>query len=136
MKRMRGVLGSCAVAALLTVGAQAAWAAPAVGDDGPAGHAIRVMNNSASAIQVYLKDARGHMHDLGRVATDGRETFTAPTGLAGPFQIEVRPVAPVAAPWTSPDGVGTHVLNVPDGTRVDLWVEMDLKKSRVEIPRG
>jgi len=136
MKTMRGVFEILAVAALLTAGVQPASATPARGVDSPRGHAIRVMNNSATAVHVFVQDARGRVHDLGRVASDARETLMAPTELAGPFKIEVRPVAPVWAPWTSPEGIGTHALNLPDGATVNFWVETDLRNSRIEIPRG
>lgn len=137
MTKTRGAFRLFALAVLATASVQVAEAS-ATEPDRAAGHEVRVTNNYAGVVNVYVKGADGRTHDLGRVARDGRATLEIPGAVAaaGPFQLQVVPRAPSWAPWSSTAGIRTHALDLPEGVAVSLWLAADLKDAKVEVPRG
>jgi hypothetical protein len=138
MTKLRGTFQLFTAAALLALGANAAQAAQIAGHgDGGATHELRVINNSAGSVEVYVQDAKGHMHRLAKVARSQTGVLEIPEEVteSGAFQIKVLPDAPAWSPWTSGAGMRTHDLKLPEGAAINLWLEPDLRESTVEVPR-
>jgi len=136
MMKMKGTLQLFTVAALVTLGANAAHAAeiaaPGSTDDT---HELRIMNNSTTPVRVYVQDAAGRLHRLARVARAETAIMEVPAEIAadGPFRVKVLSAAPAWSPWSSDKGIRTRDLDLPDGTGINLWLETDLQNSKVEI---
>ena len=129
MRMMKGTLQLFAAAALIAFGADTAQASE------DASHELRIVNNSAVAVSVYVQDAAGRMHRLSRVASDRTVTMVVPAdiGAAGTFQIKVVPISPAWSPWTSEAGIRTHSLKLPEGAAITMRLENDLQDSQIQI---
>ena len=136
MKTMKGSFQLLALAGIVALSATPALAAD-IAAPGPedATNELRVVNDFSGAVEVFVQDADGQTHRLGTVRSTERATLEVPAGVAtaGAFQIKVIPTAPTWAPWTSAEGIRTHAFEIPEGVGLNLWLEMDLKDSRVEV---
>jgi hypothetical protein len=122
--------------AFLALGAASAQAET----PGPANNTveIRVINNNASIVQVYIQDANGRMRSLGRVGRSDFRVLEVDRNVAelGAFQIKVFPDEPVWSLQGAPDGVRTRPLELQLGDAVNFWVETALTDSHLEVIRG
>lgn len=134
----RGALNVAAAAALVGWGAPSAKAATPV--VGPASNTVelRVVNNHAAPVQVYVRDARGKLHRLGRVQHSGFKVLQIPGDLTatGDVQIRIYPDLPPWSPLATDDGVRTRSLELELDDSVSLFVETDLADSRFQVERG
>jgi len=135
---MRTRMGALSVAvaacmAALSAGtAEAATAAPA------ADHEIRVVNRHATTVRVYVQDADGGLHMLGRVAASDFKVMQLPAQFTsmGKVQIKVFPVMPFDALTMRVDGVQSRGIALDGKDAVNLYVECDLQRSTLEIANG
>ena len=106
--------------------------------DPPDGGAVRVINNYIAPVKVYVEDADGKVHELGRVRRSHAEVFEISSEIAGlgAYRIKVFPNEPAWAPVTDDFGVRTRDLALADGEVLNFWVEPDLTKSKLEFARG
>jgi hypothetical protein len=98
---------------------------------------IYVVNNHLVDVRVYVEDAEGKLHNIGRVPRGALRNIQVPAECVGSdYRIKIFPTSPV---WSSvPDdyGVKTNPLNNERDHQVTVWLEADLTQSLVEIDRG
>jgi len=127
-----------AAAALMGLGATSAKAETPV--LGPSNNTVdlRVVNNNASKVRVYLVDANGKMYRLGQVAQSDFRIMQIPGDIAakGDVQIRIFPDEPVWSLRGDAEGIRTQTLELKLGDAVNLFVETNLDDSLVEIHRG
>ena len=128
-----GTLRIAVATAILALGTTAAKAETT----GPANNTleIRVINNNASVVRVYVQDANGRLRSLGRVGRSDFKILEIPKGIAdmGAFEIKVFPDEPVWSLLGNPSGVRTRPLDLKLGDAVNFWVETDMTASHLEI---
>jgi len=128
-----GTLRIAVATAILALGATAAKAETT----GPANNTleIRVINNNASVVRVYVQDANGRMRSLGLVGRSDFKIMEVPQQIAemGAFEIKVFPDEPVWSLAGDPAGVRTRPLDLKLGDAVNFWVETALTDSHLEI---
>jgi hypothetical protein len=136
MKRM-GLLRIALAGCFLALAAPAAQAAQPTAPDGR-GVEVRVINNNAAVMRVYVEDAKGSWHHLGRVARSDFKILEVPDEIVamGGVQIRLIPSEPVWSFQGEPDGVRTRYLYIATGDALNVWVENDLLDTYVEIIRG
>jgi hypothetical protein len=138
MTMRKGTLVVAAAAALLGLSATSAKAEPPV--LGPANNTVdlRVVNNHASPVTVYVKDAHGRPHYLGRIASSDFKILEIPGRIAamGDVKVEVFPWEPVWSLMGEAAGVITNPLPLRIGDAVNIFVETNLLKTQVELERG
>ncbi len=133
---MRGMKRVALTVVLAAVAAVPASAAPTVGPEANDTE-IYVVNNHLVDVRVYIEDAEGRLHSLGRVARGALRNIKVPEECAGSdFRIKVFPSAPVWSPVSDDFGVKTNPLNNQRDRLVTVWLEADLTQSLVEIDRG
>ena len=134
----KGTLHLAIAAGLLALGANSAKAETPV--LGPANNTleIRVINNNASTVRVYLTDAKGRLHQMGLVAAADFRIVEVPGEITalGAVQLKLVPNEPVWSLVGDPDGVRTRDMDLKIGDAVNLWVETNLLDSKVEIVKG
>lgn len=134
----KGTLNLAIAAGLLALGATSARAETPV--LGPANNTmeIRVVNNNASPVRVYVQDANGRLHQLGLVPSSDFQVVEVPGRITamGAVQLKLVPSEPVWSLAGQPLGVHTHDLSLKIGDAVNLFVETDLTDSKVEIIKG
>ena len=98
---------------------------------------IYVVNNHLSAVRVFVEDAQGRLHNLGRVARGEFRTIEVPEECAvQEYRIKIFPSTPVWSPIPDDYGIKTSLLNNDRDRQVTMWLEADLTQSLVEIDRG
>jgi len=98
---------------------------------------IYVVNNHLVDVRVYVEDAEGKLHNLGRIARGTLRNIQVPAECAGgDYRIKIYPTAPVWSPVSDEYGVKTNPLNNERDRQVTVWLEADLTQSLVEIDRG
>ena len=134
----KGTLHLAIAAGLLAVGANSAKAETPI--LGPANNTleIRVINNNASPMRVYVQDANGRLHRMGTVASTDFKIVEVPGEITalGAVQLKLVPNEPVWSFAGEPEGVSTRDLKLKIGDAVNLWVETNLTDSKVEIVKG
>ena len=134
----KGTLHIALAAAIMGLGATSAKAETPV--LGPSNNTVelRVVNNNASIVRVYLVDANGKIYRLGRVAQSDFRILQIPGDIAakGDVQIRIFPEEPVMSLMGESDGIHTRGLDLKLGDAVNLFVETNLNDSQVEINRG
>ncbi len=129
----RGTLRMAVATAFMALGAASAKAET----PGPASNTleIRVINNNASIVQVYVQDANGRLRSLGRVGRSDFKILEVDKSIAdmGAFEIKVFPDEPVWSLQGAPDGVSTRPLDLQLGDAVNFWVETAMTDSHLEI---
>jgi len=128
-----GTLRIAVATAILALGTTAAKAETT----GPANNTleIRVINNNASVVRVYVQDANGRLRSLGRVGRADFKILEIPKRIAdmGAFEIKVFPDEPAWSLLGAPAGVRTRPLDLQLGDAVNFWVETDMTASHLEI---
>jgi len=134
----KGTLHLAIATGLLALGATSAKAESPV--LGPANNTleIRVINNNASPVRVYVQDAHGRMHNMGNVARSDFKIMEIPGEITamGAVQLKIVPNEPVWSLAGESAGVRTRDLTLRIGDAVNFWLETDLTDSTVEILRG
>ena len=135
MRTRMGALSVAMAACMATLAAgtvEAATVAPA------ADHEIRVVNRHATTVRVYVQDANGGLHMLGRVAASDFKVMKVPAEIAamGKVEIKVFPVVPFQALTMGVDGVQSRGIALDGKDAVNLYVECDLQRSTLEIANG
>jgi hypothetical protein len=99
---------------------------------------IRVINNHASVVHVYVEDANGRMRSLGRVGRSDFKIMEVDKSIAdmGAFKIKVFPDEPAWSLLGAPDGVRTYPLDLTLGDAVNFWVETAMVDSHLEVIKG
>lgn len=134
----KGTLVAAVATALLGPGATSVEAAPPALGPSTNTVEVRVVNNHASRVLVYVQDARGRLHSLGRVAPDDFKILQIPGKIAarGEVQIRIFPSEPAWSLMGEGAGVATHHLSLKLGDAVNVFVETDLLDTQVEIEKG
>ena len=103
-----------------------------------ADHELRVVNGYGTTVRVYVQDADGGLHMLGRVAAADFKILKVPAALTakGMVQIEVYPIPPFEALTPATDGIETRRIELNGATAVNMYVESELLRSVVEIANG
>ena len=134
----KGTLHVAVAAALLGLGATSAKAETPVAGPGNNTVELRVVNNSTTAVRVYVMDANGKLHGLGRVWTDDFRVLEISGDITakGDVQIRVLPEQPVGSLQGEADGIESGALSLKLGDAVNLYVESRINRSQVEIAKG
>ncbi|NJD18030.1 MAG: hypothetical protein FIA95_01910 [Gemmatimonadetes bacterium] len=134
----KGTLVAAVAAALLGVGATSAMAEPPV--RGPANNTVdlRVVNNHPSPVTVYVQDAKGRPHYLGRIGSSDFKVLEIPGAIAamGDVAIEVFPSEPAWSLLGESAGVKTNKIPLRIGDAVNIFIETSLLSTQVEIEKG
>ena len=137
---MRMRMGALSVVAAACMVALSAGTAKAETDSAaPANdHEIRVVNHHATTVRVYVQDADGGLHMLGRVGASDFKVLKVPAAITslGQVQIKVFPVTPFDALTQAVDGIQSRGIALGGKDAVNMFVECDLKSSTVEIAKG
>jgi hypothetical protein len=98
---------------------------------------VRVVNNYASAVCVYVTDRFGRNESLGWVNRSDARTLTVPAKMTklGPVHIRVFSAQPVWSPRVEPEAVETRGLNLRPGDVVNFWLQNALVDSYIQIVR-
>lgn len=144
MRKLQGAAVAVATAALLGLSGQGLTAeavtdGPVVAsDDTPS---LLVVNNHTAAVTVYVIDAMGDAHRLGRLDRSGVGSYELPEGVVdfeGAVEVKILPDAPLPGLGTStasPDGIKTR-LPVADGGSFVFWLEPNLMSSFAQNVEG
>ena len=104
------------------------------------GPTVRVTNNYAGYVRVYVVDSDNRGHLLGRVSPSRVKDLQIPAGLVrgtGTVQLRVYPVPPALGLGVyqyEPAAVQTRELSVQSDQVIQLYLERDLTGSRVGMP--
>ncbi len=132
------LVAAVAAVALLGVAATSAKAEPPV--LGPANNTVdlRVVNHHPSPVTVYVQDAKGRSHYMGRVGSADFKILEIPGDIAamGDVCIEVHPSEPAWSLMGENVGVKTSDIPLRIGDAVNVFVETSLLKTTVEIEKG
>jgi hypothetical protein len=98
---------------------------------------LRVINDHGSPVRVFVQDAEGRRHDLGRVGRSAEKVLEISDAVLGrgPFVIEVLPDLPAGAP-PSHSGLRARDLLLMQGESLRLQLGTNLSESKIEITRG
>ena len=135
------MMGMYRVALLMGLVAFSAASAEAAELNGPgddATHEIRVVNNYQSPVRVYVQDANGRLHLLGRVARGQFKVLEVSSEIAekGGFRLKIYPNEPVWSLIGNTNGIKTKEFNLQDGDSITMWLETDLRQSMIEVQKG
>lgn len=133
--------GMCRVALTMGMVAFSAASAEAAQLNGPgddAGHEVRVVNNYHSPVRVYVQDANGRMHLIGRVARGKFKVLEVSAEIAekGNVRLKVYPNEPVWSLVGNTNGIKAKELSLQPGDAVTMWLETDLTQSMIEVQKG
>jgi hypothetical protein len=138
MTMRKGTLVAAVAVALVGLGATSVKAEPPV--RGPANNTVdlRVVNNHASPVTVYVKDTRGRAHYLGRVSPSDFKILEIPGAITakGEVQIEVYPSEPAWSLLGEAAGITTQKLPLKLGDALNVFVEVNLLSTQVEVEKG
>lgn len=134
---MRKMLRVALVMGLMTMSTVSAEAREIASPDGELTTQVHVMNNHVTDVRIYIEDADGKLHNMGRLARGSLASFDVPRELTnGEFRVKVYPSPPLGSPFADHEGVKTNPLNTERDRQVRVWLEADLPSSIVEIERG
>lgn len=102
------------------------------------GHELRVVNNHMTEVRVFVTDAAGRTHHLGRVRRGQYKVLNVSADIAakGPVQVKFFPADPAWSPMTTDRGIQTSDIDLADGQAVHAFLEAELTGSVVEIASG
>ena len=97
---------------------------------------IIVVNDYGESVRVYVEDAEGSLHYLGRVGRGEVKHFEAPADIwrRGDFRVRIHPIE--RDPWSKYVRIKTRALNIEDDETVVMWLKTDLAKSVLEVGQG
>ena len=97
---------------------------------------VLVMNNYLTDVRIFIEDAQGKLHNMGRLARGSLADFTVPEDIASEtFRVKVFPAPMPGSSLAGDDGVKTNELHSPQDQQVRMWLESDLPNSIVEVAR-
>ncbi len=139
------ILSAALVAAALSLGATPALAsevgsdvfASEVGPDG-LGHELRIVNNHVTEVRVFVRDADGRSHHVGRVRRGQYKVLQLSDEITvkGPVSVEFFPADPSWSPMADNTGIRTSALDLGDGDSVTAFLEASLTSSIIEVGDG
>ena len=135
---MKGMYRVALMMGLVAFSAASAEAAEINGSGDEADHEVRVVNNFQSPVRVYVQDANGRLHLLGRVARGKFKVLEVSSEIAemGKLRLKIYPNEPVWSLFASSIGIKTRELHLQDGDAITVWLETDLTQSMIEVQRG
>ena len=135
---MKGICRVALMMGMVALSAPSAEAAQVKGSWDDAGHEVRVVNNYQSPVRVYVQDANGRMHLIGRVARGKFKVLEVSAEIAqkGDVRLKVYPNAPIGSLVGNTNGIKTRELSLQDGDAVTMWLETDLTQSMIEVQHG
>jgi len=135
---MKGTFRVALMLCMAVFGATSVSAAVVTGPDDAATHEIRVVNNYQLPVMVYVQDAEGALHNLGRVARGQFKVLELSNEVAamGDLQLKVYPHAHIGSLVGDEDGIRTKDLRIGEGQAVNLYLESDLTQSMIQIEKG
>lgn len=134
---MRKMLRVALLMGLMTMSAVSVEAKEVHEPDDAATTQVLVVNNYVTDVRVYIEDAEGRLHHMGRLARGSLTSFDVPDGLTrGEFRVKVYPAALPGSRFDDNEGVKTNALLTDRDRQVRVWLEADLPSSIVEIERG
>ncbi len=99
-------------------------------------NSVLVINNYVALVRVYAEDSQGRRHALGRVARGELKEFEISAEIAqGSFRIRVVPSQPVWSLQQDNYAVKTNPIDLERVSEVIVWLEPDLRTSKVESRR-
>ena len=133
--------GMCRVVLMMGMVAFSAASVEAAELNGPGddtGHEVRVVNNYQSPVRVWVQDANGRMHLIGRVARGEFKVLEVSAEIAdmGAVRLKVYPNEPVWSLIGNTNGIKTKELSLQEGEAVTMWLETDLTQSMIEVQKG
>jgi len=131
---MKGTFRILAATAVLAFGVNTAEAAT-----NPANtHEIRVINDHTASVEVYLEDASGRLHNLGRVDNAEFRVLSVDAEIAalGEFRLKIYPQAAPGALTGATDGIASVDLWLADGDAVNVHLGGELTQSQIEVTQG
>jgi len=104
--------------------------------EGPLG--VRVINNNASPVEVWVEDGHGRQRRLGRVAASDVRLLAVPEEAVatGQVQVKVYTDQPVWSNAGDQFGVRTRTLDPDELEVIQFWVEPNLERSQVALVRN
>ena len=96
-------------------------------------NSVLVINNYLGQVRVYAEDSQGRLHALGRVARGKLKEFEIPAEIAQEsFRIRVVPSEPFWSRQQDNYAVKTNPIDLERVSEVIVWLEPDLRTSKVE----
>lgn len=132
----RKILSAALAAAFAAIGSTAVQAEEIDAPDGT--HEIRVINNHSTPVRVYVQDARGRMHQLGRVARGKLKIMEVSDEITslGDIRVKVYPAAPLGTLSGAEYGIRSKDLDLAEGESVNLFLEANLSHSLIQVSQG
>lgn len=133
MKTLRLVLSLGMIALSAT-----AIAADEIDDTDGTTHEIRVVNNYQQSVRVYVQDAKGKLHQLGRVARGHFKVLELSDEIArmGGVQLKVYPATPSNTLAEDGEGMRSKALEIAQGEAVNVVLGDDLTQSMIQVEKG
>ncbi len=133
---MKTTLGVALVVGLMTMSATAVAGEEVLVPVDEIAPRVYVMNNYLTDVRIYIEDAEGKLHNMGRLSRGSLTSFAVPEEISrGEFRVKVYPAALPGSPFAADSGVKTNPLDAGRDYQVRLWLEPDLTASIVEIAR-
>ncbi len=131
---MKGTFRILAATAVLALGVNTAEAATNPDHT----HEIRVINDHMVSVEVYLEDAAGRLHNLGRVDDSEFKVLEIDNEIAdlGEFRLKIYPDAGPGSLTDATDGISSVELWLDDGDAVNVHLGGDLIESHIEVTQG
>jgi hypothetical protein len=129
MKRFIG--GAFALALLATLAPAPAAAGSPESDE----IEIYVVNSHVVPVRVFVEDAEGQLHSLGRIASGEVSPVEVPAEIAGSeYRLKFVP-APIDvwSPVSDDVALKTRPLSSDEVRLVTVWIEPELERSDVEV---
>ena len=130
---MKGTFRVLAAVGVLAVGVNTAEAATS-----PTKHEVRVINDHAAPVEVYLEDAQGRLHALGRVDDAEFKVLEVDDEVTalGEFRLKIFPEARMGTLVDASSGIRSVELKLEDGDAVNVWLGNELTRSQIEVTKG
>lgn len=130
---MKGTFRVLAAVGVLAVGVNTAEAATS-----PTKHEVRVINDHAAPVEIYLEDAQGRLHALGRVDDAEFKVLEVDDEVTalGEFRLKIFPEARMGTMVDASSGIRSVELKLEDGDAVNVWLGNELTRSQIEVTKG
>ena len=127
---MKGTFRVLVAIAALAAGVSTAEATETTPDT----HEIRVINDYATPVEVYLEDAKGNLHALGRVADAEFKVLEVADDVVamGDFHLKIYPEARMGTMVDATSGIRSVELRLDHGDAVNVWLGTELARSQIE----
>ena len=126
---MKGIFGAAVMSCMVALSAASVDAAELKGPADEASNEIVVVNDYTSTVGVYVEDADGSVHRLGRVSRGQVKHFQTPEG--DDFRVRIRPIGPYVG--SDQVEIKSQALNVEADETVIMWLKSELSQAGVEL---